>query len=143
MLLASDGRHPFSSSSVARAAELAGPGGSVAVLVIAKIYGTQYGLPHPGLMPTKDEITTRQTWLREALATLERRSVDADGQLAATRKPVKKIARVARLRSARFVVTDETPATGLRRIVEGDTGIDLRRKLRGADVAVEIIPHDG
>ena len=115
----------------------------MAVLVIAKIYGTQYGLPHPGLMPTKDEITTRQTWLREALATLERRSVDADGQLAATRKPVTKIARVARLRSARFVVTDETPATGLRRVVEGDTGVDLRRKLRGTDVAVEIIPHDG
>ena len=143
MVLASDGRHPFSRGAVARAAELAGPQGSVAVLVIAKIYGTQFGLPHPGLMPTKDEITTRQAWLREALATLERKGVDADGQLAATRKPVKKIAKVTRLRSARFVVTDETPATGVRRIVEGDTGVDLRRKLRGMDVAVEIIPHGG
>ncbi len=143
MLLASDGRHPFSAGAVARAAELAGREGSVAVIVIAKIYGTQFGLPHPGLMPTKDEIDTRRTWLREALAKLERRGVDADGQLAATRKPVKKIARVARLRSARFVVTDETPAKGVRRMVEGDTGVDLRRKLRRGDVTVEIIPHDG
>ena len=143
MLLASDGRHPFSPAAIARAADLAGAGGSVAVLVIAKIYGTQFGLPHPGLMPNKDEIETRQTWLRETLAQLERRGVDADGQLAATRKPVKKIAGVARLRGARTVVLDGTPATGLRRIVEGDTGVDLRRRLRGSEIEVAIIPSDG
>jgi len=37
------------------------------VLAIAKIYGTQFGLPHPGLMPTKAEVDLR-------------RGVPADGQ---------------------------------------------------------------
>src|SRR4029079_5894925 len=56
VLLASDGRHDFSSRAVARAAALAGDGGHVAVVTIAKIYGSSYGLPNPGLLPTKREL---------------------------------------------------------------------------------------
>ena len=38
---------------------------------------------------------------------------------------------------------DETPETGLRRMIEGDLGKDLRRKLRKDEIAVEIVPRAG
>ncbi len=135
MLLATDGREPFSRGAIERAAALASPSG-VAVLAIAKIYGTQFGLPHPGLMPTKDEVDLRRGWISDAIAELERAGVDADGQLAATRKAIKLIARVAVARSVEHVVVDEGPSRGLRLMIEGDTGKDVRRRLKTIDVVV-------
>jgi len=117
------------------------PTGGVAVLAIARIYGTQFGLPHPGLMPTRDEIDTRRGWIADAISALERAGVEADGQLAATRKPIKTIARVARARGVRHVVVDGTNARGIRRMIEGDIGTDVRRRLRGA-ADVVIVPPD-
>jgi hypothetical protein len=136
VLLATDGRHPLSSEAIERAAGLASPQG-VAVLAIAKIYGTQFGLPHPGLMPTKQEVDLRRQWIADAISALERRGVAADGQLAATRKPIRQIARVALARSVQHVVVDASPTHGLRRRIEGDTGTDVRRRLHGAaDVVI-------
>ena len=131
MLLASDGREPPSAAAIERAASLAGPSG-VAVLAIAKIYGTQFGLPHPGLMPTKEEVDLRRSWIADAIIALERRGVVADGQLAATRKPIRLIARVAVARSVQHVVVDEGRSRGVRRMIEGDTGTDVRRRLGGS-----------
>jgi hypothetical protein len=139
VLLATDGRRPLSPAAIARAAELAAPGG-VAVLAIAKIYGTQFGLPHPGLMPTKAEIDERRQWIADAIEDLERTGVDADGQLAATRKPIKTIARVARVRSVQHVVVDAGTARGARRMIEGETGTDVQRRLRGAAEVIVIPP---
>lgn len=139
MLLASDGRNEFSKRAVARAAALAGPG-RVGVVVVAKIYGSSFGLPHPGLLPTKQELDERRAWLERAIAQLERKGVKADGQIAATRRATKKLAAVAALRGVRVVVIDETQATGLRRMVEGDVGSELRRRLGKHGVEVEVIP---
>ena len=139
MLLATDGRQPLSPGAIERAAALASPGG-VAVLAIAKIYGTQFGLPHPGLMPTKAEVDERRGWIADAIAALERKGVAADGQLAATRKPIKLIARVAVARSVEHVVVDEGTSTGVRRMIEGETGKDVQRRLRGAAEVVIVPP---
>ena len=129
VLLASDGRQAFSEGAVARAAALA-DGGSVAVVAIAKIYGSSFGLPHPGLLPTREEIAERQEWVADAITTLHRNGIDADGQVAATRRATRKLAEIARVRGAQVVVMDETQARGLRRVIEGDVGHDLRRPLR-------------
>lgn len=102
------------------------------MLAVAKIYGTQFGLPHPGLMPTKEEIDLRRGWISDAIRELERKGVVADGQLAATRKAIKLIARVAIARSVQHVVVDAGTARGVRRVIEGETGNDVRRRLRGA-----------
>jgi hypothetical protein len=139
VLLAPEGREPLSPEAIARAAELASPDG-VAVLAIAKIYGTQFGLPHPGLMPTQAEVDLRRQWIADAIAALERRGVEADGQLAATRKAIKLIARVAVARSVQHVVVDQSTQTGVRLMIEGDTGKDVRRRLRGA-AEVIVIPR--
>jgi hypothetical protein len=140
VLLASDGRHDFSSRAVARAAALAGDGGTVAVVTIAKIYGSAYGLPNPGLLPTKRELAERREWVARAIRTLQSKGAVADGQIASTRRATKKLAAIARLRSPRVVVIDETPETGLRRLVEGDVGSELRKKLRQDGIDVEVVP---
>ena len=139
VLLATDGREPLSPEAIERAAELASPDG-VAVLAIAKIYGTQFGLPHPGLMPTQAEVDLRRQWIADAIKVLERKGVEADGQLAATRKAIKLIARVAVARSVQHVVVDQSTQTGMRLMIEGDTGKDVRRRLRGA-AEVIVIPR--
>jgi hypothetical protein len=140
VLLASDGRQGFSTRAVARAAALAEGEGPVAVVAAARIYGTQFGIPHPGLLPTKQEMVERQAWVRGAIVSLKGRGIEADGQVAATRKPRKKLAEIARVRGVKVVVIDENPGTGLRRFVEGDVGSELRRKLRHDDIEIEIIP---
>jgi hypothetical protein len=140
VLLASDGRHDFSSRAVARAAALAGDGGHVAVVTIAKIYGSSYGLPNPGLLPTKRELAERREWVGGAIRALERAGAVADGQIATTRKTTKKLAAIARLRRPKVVVIDETPEKGLRRLVEGDVGSELRKKLRSDGIDVEVVP---
>jgi hypothetical protein len=142
VMLASDGRQDYSQEAVARAAALAGSK-QVAVVTIAKIYGSSFGLPHPGLLPTKDELAERRGWVDRAIRALETAGVTADGQVAATRRASKKLAAVARARRPRVVVIDETPVSkGLRRLVEGDVGSELRRMLRKDGIEVEVVPHD-
>lgn len=143
VLLVSDGGRPISSGAVARAAALAADSPHpVAVVAVAKIHGTSFGLPNPGLMPTKAELAERTGWVDAAIKDLATRGLRADGQVATTRRAVKLFAKIARLRGVSTVVIDGTAATGLRRIVEGDAGAELRRRLEraGAGVTVEIIP---
>jgi hypothetical protein len=139
VLLVTDGRERFSRRAVARAAALAGSR-RVAVLAIAKIYGTSLGLPNPGLLPTKAEMRERIGWVDDAIARLEHDGVEADGQVASARRAVKTIARVAQTRKVQTVVMDETSATGWRRAVEGDPAAALARVLRRSGISVEIVP---
>jgi len=128
VLLASSGE-PFSRAAVRRAHELAA-GEPVAVLSILKIYGSQFGLPNPGLLPTRREREEQLTVVRRAINALEQRGCAVDGQVAATRSAGRMIAKVARARKVRYVVMDSPTATGVRRIIEGElTGI-VRRRLR-------------
>ena len=136
VLLASSGE-PFSRAAVRRAHELAA-GEPVAVLSILKIYGSQFGLPNPGLLPTRREREEQLTVVRRAINALEQRGCAVDGQVAATRSAGRMIAKVARARNVRYVVMDSPTATGVRRIIEGElTGI-VRRKLRDG-TALELV----
>ena len=140
-MLASDGRQDYSPRAVARAAALAGSG-PVAVVTIARIYGSSFGLPHPGLLPTTAELAERRRWVDAAIRRLQAAGTPADGQVAATRRAAKKLAGVARARGARTIVIDEaTPSNRLRRLVEGDVGAELHRKLRKDGIEVEVIPR--
>src|SRR5215831_17875319 len=78
VLLASSGS-PFSKAAVRRARELA------AVLSILKVYGSQFGLPNPGLLPTRRERDEQLAVVSRAIKELEQRGCTADGQVAATR----------------------------------------------------------
>lgn len=139
VLLASDGTHGFGTRAVARAAALAGSD-SVALLMIAKIYGTRFGMPVPGLMPTKQEIQERLVWLRGAVQQLERKGLTVDGQLGQTRQAARTIVRVARARGVRIVVIESYERPRWRRVIEGDAVTSVARSLRRHGIEVEVLP---
>ncbi len=139
VLLASDGRRRFTKGAVARAAALAGSN-RVAVLTIAKIYGTSLGFPHPGLLPTKEEMQERVGWVNDATSRLELGGAQADGQVASTRRAARTISRIARARNVRMVVIDDSPTQGIRRALEGSIGPQVTRGLRGSEIEVEVVP---
>jgi hypothetical protein len=133
VLLASPGG-PFSRAAIRRACELAG-GEPVAVLSILKVYGSSFGLPNPGLLPTRRERDEQYAIVRRAITAVERRGGTADGQIAATRSAGRTIAKVARRRGVRYVVMDEGDASGLQRLAEGAVTATVRRRLgRGAEL---------
>jgi nucleotide-binding universal stress UspA family protein len=132
VLLASSGS-PFSKDAMRRARELAA-GQPVAVLSILKVYGSSFGLPNPGLMPTRREREEQLKNVKLAINELERRGCTVDGQIAATRSAGRTIAKVARTRKVSYVVMDTQPATGMRRLIEGEVTNNVKRWLRGAAV---------
>jgi Universal stress protein family len=138
VLLASSGS-PFSRAAVRRAHELA-LGEPVAVLSILKVYGSAFGLPNPGLMPTRREREEQLALVSRAIKELERLGVSVDGQVAATRSAGRTIAKVARARHVRFVVMDSPTAAGVRKVIEGElTGIVRRRLPDGT--SLELVSH--
>jgi nucleotide-binding universal stress UspA family protein len=137
VLLASSGS-PFSRAAVRRARELAG-GGPVAVLSILKVYGSQFGLPNPGLLPSRREREEQLAIVQRAITDLEGRGCTADGQVAATRSAGRTIAKVARTRHVRYVVMDAHPATGVRKVIEGELTNIVRRRLRDG-ATLELVP---
>src|ERR1700728_3970364 len=95
-------------SAVKRAIALS-DGGPVAVITIARIYGSSMGLPNPGLMPTRKEMAAQKDQVEKAVRMVEGSGAQAWGQLAASRKPVKTIAEAARARGAEHVVLVRIP----------------------------------
>jgi nucleotide-binding universal stress UspA family protein len=135
VLLASSGS-PFSRAAIRRAHELAG-GQPVAVLSILKVYGSSFGLPNPGLMPTRRERDEQLANVQQAIKDLERLGGSVDGQIAATRSAARMIAKVARVRHVDWVVMDSPNATGMRKWIEGElTGIVRRRLKEGTTLEV-------
>jgi nucleotide-binding universal stress UspA family protein len=132
VLLASSGSQ-FSRAAMRRARELA-DGQPVAVLSILKVYGSTFGLPNPGLMPTRREREEQLNNVKRAISELENRGCTVDGQIAATRSAGRTIAKVARARKVSYVVMDDQRASGIRRVIEGEVTNNVRRWLRGAAV---------
>jgi hypothetical protein len=136
VLIAAPYGDPIPASAVKRAVALS-EGGPVAVITIARIYGSSMGLPNPGLMPTRREMDAQKKQVEKAVRMIERSGVEAWGQLAASRKPVKTIAEAARARGAEHVVLVRVPqAKKWRALVEGDIVKEVSRKL-GSAVVVE------
>jgi hypothetical protein len=126
-------------SAIARGVSLGG-GDPVAVITIARIYGSALGLPNPGLMPTRKEITAQKDHVEKALRSIEKKGVEAWGQVAASRKPAKTIAEAARARGVHHVIVVRPEQPRWREIVEGNLVKDISRKL-GPAVQVEgVIP---
>ena len=127
VLLATTGE-PFSKAAIRRAHELAA-GETVAVLTILKVYGSQFGLPNPGLLPTRREREDQFALMQRTIAALERRGDTVDGQIATTRSVGRTIAKVARARGVRYVVMDDREPKGMGRVVQGGVMATVRRRL--------------
>ena len=91
VLLATEGR-PIPKEAVECAADLANEVGMpVHVFAVARIYGVGFGLPSPWLRPNAKEWQDQRDSIAQAIELLERRGVEADGNILGTRKATKRI----------------------------------------------------
>jgi nucleotide-binding universal stress UspA family protein len=112
-------------------------GQPVAVVSIARLFGSSFGLQNRGLLPTQKELTEQKDIVGRAVASIEKGGGESWGQVAITRKPAKTIAAAARARGAgHVIVVRSEQRTRWRRVVEGDLAKEVARKL-GTDVEVE------
>ena len=58
---------------------------------VARVWGTSFGLPNPGLLPTKREWDEQRALVEDAVRRLKKRGVKAQGHVLATRKTTKRI----------------------------------------------------
>lgn len=104
ILLASEGR-AFPPAAVDFAAELARPqGAAVHVFTIARVHGVSFGLPVPGLLPTKAEWAEQRGHVAKAVRRLEKKGIEADGQVLGTRKATARICSQAVLKRCDVIV---------------------------------------
>jgi hypothetical protein len=124
-------------NAAVRLALRVGGGEPVAVVSIARLYGSALGLQNPGLMPTRKEMAEQRDIVERAVEALEKGGAEAWGQIAISRKPAKTIAAAVKARGAAhvIVVRPDQPVRW-RRVVEGDLVKEVVRKV-GADVEVE------
>ena len=112
VLLASEGRE-FSPSAIARAAELAaGEDAYVRVFAVARVYGVTFGLPNPGLLPTKREWDEQRAFVDAAVKRLRRKGIEADGHVVGTRRATKQICQEAERLSCDAIVMGADPDRG-------------------------------
>jgi nucleotide-binding universal stress UspA family protein len=114
VLLASEHRR-IPEEAVALAARLAERSKApVHVFTIARVWGTTFGLPSPGLLPTKAEWDTQRDHADAAVRALEARGLRADGRVVGTRAGAKRIvAEAARLGCDAIVMGADPPRSPL------------------------------
>jgi hypothetical protein len=91
VLLASEDRD-ISPEAIALAGRIASRSNArVRVLIIARIWGTNFGFPNPGLMPNKREWDEQRKKAELAVRALKGWGLEADGHVVGTRNAAKKI----------------------------------------------------
>jgi nucleotide-binding universal stress UspA family protein len=81
----------------------------VHVFSIARVWGTSFGFPNPGLLPTKKEWDEQRRVVDKAVARLRRKGIDADGRVVGTRAGAKRIVREARRLKCDAIVMGADP----------------------------------
>jgi len=137
VLLASAG-DPIPRSMVVQGVQAA-DGGDVAVVTVARIYGSAWGLPNPGLMPSKREMATQLSVVEGAVGIVTAKGATAWGQVVTSRNPARSIARVAQARGAGRVLVVVPDAPRWRQLIEGDLVRAIQRRV-GPAVVVEGVP---
>jgi nucleotide-binding universal stress UspA family protein len=110
LLLASEGR-AFTDAAIELAVELArAEHAPVHVLSIARVHGTAFGLPNPGLLPTRTEWSDQRALVAKAVKALKRRGLEADGKVLGSRKAAAQIAdHAVKLRCDAIVMGADQP----------------------------------
>jgi nucleotide-binding universal stress UspA family protein len=109
VLLATEGR-AIPAAAVDRAAQLAREsGGSVHVFSVARVWGTSFGFPNPGLLPTRHEWKEQRAVVGDAVNALKKNGVDATGHVLATRRATKRIIAEAERQGCNAIVMAADP----------------------------------
>jgi nucleotide-binding universal stress UspA family protein len=81
----------------------------VHVFMIARIWGSSFGVPHPGLMPTKREWRAQRDLVAETVGQLKNRGVEATGAVVSSRSAAGRILAEARRRRFDAIVMAAPP----------------------------------
>ena len=109
ILLASEGRE-IPDAAIKRTIDLARQSkASVHVFSIARVHGVAFGLPSPGLLPTKREWAEQREIVAKAIRRLERKGIKADGHVLGTRNATKKILAEAAQHGSEVIVMGADP----------------------------------
>jgi nucleotide-binding universal stress UspA family protein len=108
ILLASEGRE-IPDAAIRRVIDLAAPGASVHVFTIARVHGVAFGLPSPGLLPTKKEWAEQREIVSKTIRRLARKGIEADGHVLGTRNATKKIIQEAAEHGCEAIVMSADP----------------------------------
>lgn len=144
ILLATEGR-PISDAAIARVAELVDRSGSadpsVRVISIARVHGVAFGLPNPGLMPTRQELAEHRERVDSAIMSLERIGVVCSGHVVGTRKATTRICEEAVKHECQAIVMTADPD---RNRFVGDMlwSQEPQRVRRRAKVPVYLVPEE-
>ena len=112
VLLASEDRE-IPKRAVDLAARIAKRSGApVHVFTLARIWGTTFGFPNPGLFPSRQEWADQRRNVERAIARLERKGVRADGRVIGTRSGAKRIVAEARRLGCDAIVMGADPPRG-------------------------------
>lgn len=142
ILLASEGR-PIPVAAIARVIELAvSSGASVHVFSIARVHGVAFGLPSPGLLPTKREWEEQRALVDKAVKRLRRKGIKADGQVLGTRKSARRILDEAAKERCDAIVMAADPDRS-RLIGDMTWQQEPQRVRRRARVPVYLVQDDG
>lgn len=109
ILLASEGR-PFTRRTLDATVALAQRGEAVVrVLSIARVHGVAFGLPNPGLLPTKREWDEQRESVAAAVRRLRRKGITAEGHVIGTRRATKQICKEAASHGCEAIVMAADP----------------------------------
>ena len=109
ILLASEGRE-IPDAAIKQTIDLARQSNaSVHVFSIARVHGVAFGLPSPGLLPTKREWAEQREIVAKAIRRLERKGIKADGHVLGTRNATKKILAEAAQYESEVIVMGADP----------------------------------
>lgn len=81
----------------------------VHVFSIARVWGTNFGFPNPGLLPTKKEWDRQYEIVKKAVAQLRRKGIEADARVIGTRAAAKRIVNEARRLNCDAIVMGADP----------------------------------
>jgi nucleotide-binding universal stress UspA family protein len=81
----------------------------VRVFTVARIHGTAFGMPSPGLMPNKKEWAEQRDIVSKAIKRLERKGLKASGHVLGTRNAWKKIVEEAKKEGCEAIVMSADP----------------------------------
>lgn len=141
VLLASEGRR-IPESAIELAARIARPGRApVHVFSIARVYGTAFGIPSPGLLPTRREWDEQRALVTAAVKALKKQGLEASGHVVGTRKATKRIVGEAdRLGCDAIVMAADPPRNRvLADLMWSQEPYRVRRRAR---VPVYLVPVD-
>jgi nucleotide-binding universal stress UspA family protein len=81
----------------------------VHVFSIARVWGTSFGFPNPGLLPSKKEWDRQYDVVRKAVSRLRRKGVTADARVIGSRAAAKRIVQEAKRLDCGAIVMGADP----------------------------------